>query len=37
MTCQGGPLGYADLWYLQQGYSVNGPGGEKITPDVLRT
>ncbi|MFD4912811.1 hypothetical protein ACFWNR_06265 [Streptomyces virginiae] len=35
MSCQGGPLGYADVWYLQRGHSVRGPADALITPDVL--
>lgn len=35
MTCQGGPYGYADLWYLQQGRSIQGADGKTITPDLL--
>ncbi|MCX4778138.1 hypothetical protein [Streptomyces sp. NBC_01264] len=35
MNCQGGTLGYADLWYLQQGRNLTGTDGETITPDVL--
>lgn len=34
MTCQGGDLGYADLYYLQQGHSLVR-GNRIITPDVL--
>ncbi|MER5694897.1 hypothetical protein ACWDBO_31305 [Streptomyces mirabilis] len=37
MTCQGGTLGYADIWYLQRGHSLSGANGETITPDVLKT
>lgn len=34
MRCQGGTLGYADIWHLQRGRTVSGPDGA-ITPDVL--
>lgn len=37
MDCQGGPLGYSDIWYLQRGYNLRGVNGEKITPEMLRT
>jgi hypothetical protein len=37
LTCQGGPLGYTDIWYLQRGHTLSGANGEKITPDVLKT
>jgi hypothetical protein len=36
MTCQGGPLGYADIWYLQQGHSLGSEDGV-ISPEVLTT
>ncbi|WP_198533186.1 hypothetical protein [Streptomyces sp. AcH 505] len=36
MTCQGGTLGYADIWYLQRGHSLSSAEGV-ITPNVLRT
>lgn len=35
MTCQGGTLGYSDIWYLQHGHSLMGPDGE-ISPEALR-
>jgi hypothetical protein len=34
MTCQGGTLGYSDIWYLQRGHTVSTPDGE-ISPEVL--
>lgn len=34
MTCQGGTLGYADIWYLQQGHTLTSGDGE-ISPEVL--
>ncbi len=34
MTCQGGTLGYADIWYLQQGHSLSSADGV-ISPEVL--
>lgn len=34
MRCQGGTLGYADIWHLQRARTVLGPDGV-ITPDVL--
>ncbi|MEW2267874.1 hypothetical protein, partial [Streptomyces sp. NPDC047868] len=36
MTCQGGTLGYADIWYLQQGHSLSSADGV-ISPEVLNT
>jgi hypothetical protein len=36
MDCQGGPLGYTDIWYLQRGHTLSGAGGP-IAPDVLKT
>ncbi|MFJ3141668.1 hypothetical protein ACIPJM_04355 [Streptomyces halstedii] len=36
MHCQGGALGYADVYYLQRGHTVTGANGQKITPDVLK-
>ena len=36
MHCQGGALGYTDVYYLQRGHTVIGPGGRLITPDVLK-
>lgn len=35
MSCQGGPLGYTDVWYLQQGTPLFGMDGSTITPDIL--
>lgn len=35
MNCQGGPLGYSDVYYLQRGHSLQGVHGERITPAVL--
>lgn len=35
MDCQGGTLGYSDVWHLRQGRSLRGVNGEIITPDVL--
>lgn len=35
MDCQGGTLGYSDVWHLRQGRSVRGQNGVTITPDVL--
>lgn len=35
MDCQGGALGYSDIWHLQQGRSLQGANGETTTPDVL--
>lgn len=35
MDCQGGPYGYTDIWYLQQGGNLRGADGRIITPDVL--
>lgn len=35
MTCQGGTLGYTDIWYLQRGHSLSGTDGV-ISPEVLR-
>ncbi|MFJ6841375.1 hypothetical protein ACIQRE_01750 [Streptomyces griseoluteus] len=37
MDCQGGPLGYTDIWHLRQGRSLSGRGGTLITPEVLET
>jgi hypothetical protein len=37
MDCQGGSLGYSDVWNLQRGQSLQGVSGEVITPDVLKT
>ncbi len=34
MNCQGGPLGYSDIWHLQQGHSLSSTNGV-ITPEVL--
>lgn len=34
MTCQGGTLGYSDVWYLQQGHSLSSADGV-ISPEVL--
>ncbi|MDX3249006.1 hypothetical protein [Streptomyces sp. ME18-1-4] len=34
MTCQGGTLGYADVWYLQHGHTLLGEDGE-IAPGVF--
>lgn len=34
MTCQGGTLGYSDIWYLQQGHSLSSADGV-ISPEVL--
>jgi hypothetical protein len=34
MTCQGGTLGYADLWYLQHGHVLVGEDGE-IAPAAV--
>lgn len=34
MTCQGGTLGYSDIWYLQHGHSLASPDGV-ISPEVL--
>jgi hypothetical protein len=36
MTCQGGTLGYADVWYLQHGHTLLGEDGE-IAPAVFET
>ncbi|MFE4691230.1 hypothetical protein ACFRH6_14370 [Streptomyces sp. NPDC056749] len=36
MHCQGGALGYTDVYYLQRGHTVSAPNGQKITPDVLK-
>jgi hypothetical protein len=36
MTCQGGALGYGDIWYLQRGHSLSSANGV-ITPEVLAT
>jgi hypothetical protein len=35
MDCQGGPLGFADVWHLQQGRTVYGDGGKIYTPSLL--
>jgi hypothetical protein len=35
MDCQGGTLGYSDVWHLQRGRSLAGPAGETVTPEVL--
>ncbi|MHC3474674.1 hypothetical protein ACYF6T_39105 [Streptomyces sp. 7R007] len=35
MDCQGGKLGYSDVWHLRQGRSLRGADGETITQDVL--
>ncbi|MFF3848025.1 hypothetical protein [Streptomyces sp. NPDC002328] len=35
MDCQGGTLGYADIWHLRHGRTLRGVNGETITPDVL--
>jgi len=35
MTCQGGTLGYSDIWYLQHGHTLVGDDGE-ISAEVLR-
>ncbi|MGP3684121.1 hypothetical protein ACTVZO_05305 [Streptomyces sp. IBSNAI002] len=37
MDCQGGTLGYADIWYLQRGSSVRGKDSKLIRPTVLLT
>lgn len=34
MNCQGGPLGYSDIWHLQRGQSLWSLKGV-VTPDVL--
>jgi hypothetical protein len=34
MTCQGGTLGYADIWYLQHGHMLVGADGE-ISPEAV--
>jgi hypothetical protein len=34
MACQGGTLGYSDIWYLQQGHSLSSADGV-ISPEVL--
>ncbi|MFC8676731.1 hypothetical protein ACFUEN_29100 [Streptomyces griseorubiginosus] len=34
MDCQGGKLGYSDIWYLQRGHTLSSAGGP-ITPDLL--
>ncbi|MDX3034954.1 hypothetical protein [Streptomyces scabiei] len=36
MTCQGGTLGYADIWYLQHGHVLVGEDGT-IAPGVFET
>lgn len=36
MTCQGGTLGYADVWYLQHGHTLLGEDGT-IAPAVFET
>jgi hypothetical protein len=35
MGCQGGPLGYADLYNLQRGSTVHGEHGKIYTPSLL--
>ncbi|MCY0916991.1 hypothetical protein OS965_02220 [Streptomyces sp. H27-G5] len=35
MDCQGGTLGYADVWYLQRGHCLRAADGRTITPAVL--
>lgn len=35
MTCQGGTLGYADIWYLQHGHSLMSADGV-ISSEVLK-
>jgi hypothetical protein len=34
MDCQGGTLGYSDIWYLQRGHSLSSAAGP-VTPDIL--
>jgi hypothetical protein len=34
MTCQGGTLGYADIWYLQHGHTLVTADGE-ISPEAV--
>ena len=36
MTCQGGTLGYADIWYLQHGHVLVGEDGT-IAPGAVQT
>lgn len=36
MTCQGGTLGYADVWYSQHGHLLVGEDGE-IAPEAVKT
>ncbi|MET7688028.1 hypothetical protein ABZT06_08605 [Streptomyces sp. NPDC005483] len=36
MDCQGGKLGYSDIWYLQRGHTLSSADGP-VTPDVLKT
>ncbi|MFD4921182.1 hypothetical protein ACFWNE_07660 [Streptomyces goshikiensis] len=35
LDCQGGTLGYADIWCLQRGQSLRAVDGRTITPDIL--
>ncbi|MDF2710615.1 MAG: hypothetical protein K0R62_6267 [Nonomuraea muscovyensis] len=35
LKCQGGTLGYTDIWYLQHGHTLMGEDGA-ISPEVLR-
>ncbi|MEV5646475.1 hypothetical protein AB0L67_41545 [Streptomyces flaveolus] len=35
MSCQGGTLGYSDVYHLQYGRMLAGIDGQPITPDVL--
>jgi hypothetical protein len=34
MDCQGGKLGYSDIWYLQRGHTLSSADGP-VTPDAL--
>ncbi|MEU5596628.1 hypothetical protein [Streptomyces sp. NPDC020298] len=36
LDCQGGTLGYSDVWFLQRGQSLQGADGRVITPHVLK-
>jgi hypothetical protein len=36
MDCQGGKLGYSDVWHLKRGHTLQSSNGP-ITPDALKT
>lgn len=37
MTCQGGHLGYADVWHLQRGHRLQLGGRTAVTPEIPET